>query len=58
MIWDDHQSRCIREISFRSPVRQHRDRIVVVLEKIFLYNLEDLKLVHQIDTAPNPKGLC
>ncbi|GJM91970.1 hypothetical protein PR202_ga08393 [Eleusine coracana subsp. coracana] len=62
MIWDDHQSRCIGELSFRSPVRGvrlRRDRIIVVLEnKIFVYNFSDLKLVHQIDTAPNPKGLC
>lgn len=62
MIWDDHQSRCIGELSFRSHVRGvrlRRDRIVVVLEnKIFVYNFADLKLVHQIETAPNPKGLC
>ncbi|WVZ67530.1 hypothetical protein U9M48_016592 [Paspalum notatum var. saurae] len=62
MIWDDHQSRCIGELSFRSPVRGvrlRRDRIVVVLDnKIFVYNFADLKLVHQIETAPNPKGLC
>jgi WD repeat-containing protein 45 len=62
MIWDDHQSRCIGELSFRSPVRgvrQRRDRIVVVLEKkIFVHNFADLKFVHQIDTATNPKGLC
>lgn len=62
MIWDDHQSRCIGELSFRSPVRGvrlRRDRIIVVLEsKIFIYNFADLKLVHNIDTAPNPKGLC
>ncbi|KAE9460503.1 hypothetical protein C3L33_07594, partial [Rhododendron williamsianum] len=36
-----------------------RDRIVVVLEqKIFVYNFADLKLVHQIETISNPKGLC
>ncbi|KAG8054020.1 hypothetical protein GUJ93_ZPchr0001g31209 [Zizania palustris] len=62
MIWDDHQSRCIGELSFRSPVRGvrlRRDRIVVVLEnKVFVYNFADLKLMHQIETAPNPKGLC
>ncbi|KAL5222498.1 hypothetical protein ABZP36_027211 [Zizania latifolia] len=62
MIWDDHQSRCIGELSFRSPVRGvrlRRDRIVVILEnKIFVYNFADLKLVHQMETAPNPKGLC
>ncbi|XP_011033574.1 PREDICTED: autophagy-related protein 18a-like isoform X2 [Populus euphratica] len=62
MIWDDHQSRCIGELSFRSEVRSvklRRDRIIVVLEqKIFVYNFADLKLVHQIETIANPKGLC
>ncbi|KAK4774692.1 hypothetical protein SAY86_009627 [Trapa natans] len=62
MIWDDHQSRCIGELSFRSEVRSvrlRRDRIVVVLEqKVFLYNFADLKLLHQIETIANPKGLC
>ncbi|CAI0447640.1 unnamed protein product [Linum tenue] len=62
MIWDDHQSRCIGELSFRSEVRAvklRRDRIVVVLEqKIFVYNFSDLKLLHQIETIANPKGLC
>lgn len=62
MIWDDHQSRCIGELSFRSEVRRvrlRRDRIVVVLEqKIFVYNFADLKLLHQIETIVNPKGLC
>lgn len=62
MIWDDHQSRCIGELSFRSEVRAvrlWRDRIIVVLDrKIFVYNFADLKLVHQIETVPNPRGLC
>lgn len=62
MIWDDHQSRCIGEFSFRSDVRAvklRRDRIVVVLEhKIYVYNFTDLKLLHQIDTLSNPRGLC
>ncbi|XP_047979587.1 autophagy-related protein 18a-like [Salvia hispanica] len=62
MIWDDHQSRCIGELSFRSEVRGvrlRRDRIIVVLEqKIFVYNFADLKLLHQIETIANPKGLC
>jgi WD repeat-containing protein 45 len=36
MIWDDHQNRCIGELSFRSEVRNvrlRRDRIVVVLRR-------------------------
>lgn len=62
MIWDDHQSRCIGELSFRSEVkgvRLQRERIVVVLaHKIFVYNFADLKVLHQIETIANPKGLC
>ncbi|XP_072997165.1 autophagy-related protein 18a-like [Typha latifolia] len=62
MIWDDNQSRCIGELSFRAEVRAvrlRRDRIVVVLDhRILVYNFSDLKLVHQIETVPNPKGLC
>ncbi|KAK9292299.1 hypothetical protein L1049_020263 [Liquidambar formosana] len=62
MIWDDHQSRCIGELSFRSEVkavRLRRDRIIVILvQKIFVYNFADLKLLHQIETIANPKGLC
>ncbi|XP_057469269.1 autophagy-related protein 18c-like [Actinidia eriantha] len=62
IIWDDHQSRCIGEFSFRSEVRAvklRRDRIVVVLEhKIYVYNFTDSKLLHQIETLSNPRGLC
>lgn len=62
LIWDDHQNRCIGELSFRSEVRAvrlRRDRIVVVLEhKIYVYNFGDLKLLHQIETIANPRGLC
>lgn len=62
LIWDDHQNRCIGELSFRSEVRAVRlrkDRIVVVLEhKIYVYNFGDLKLLHQIETIANPRGLC
>ena len=62
MIWDDHQGTCIGELSFRATVRGvrlRRDRIIVVVEqKIFVYNFADLKLLHQIETIANPKGLC
>eukprot|EP00899_Mesostigma_viride_P008604 jgi/Mesvir1/17745/Mv05600-RA.1 len=62
MIWDDHQSRCIGELSFRSEVRAvrlRRDRIVVVLEhKVYVYNFADLRLLQQIETVANPDGLC
>eukprot|EP00471_Norrisiella_sphaerica_P004854 CAMPEP_0184481404 /NCGR_PEP_ID=MMETSP0113_2-20130426/2946_1 /TAXON_ID=91329 /ORGANISM="Norrisiella sphaerica, Strain BC52" /LENGTH=369 /DNA_ID=CAMNT_0026860511 /DNA_START=62 /DNA_END=1171 /DNA_ORIENTATION=- len=62
MIWDDHQNRCIGELSFRSEVKAvklRRDRVVVVLEhKVYVYNFADLKLVDHIETIKNPKGLC
>ncbi|XVF00404.1 hypothetical protein REPUB_Repub03eG0283000 [Reevesia pubescens] len=62
IIWDDHQSRCIGEFAFRSDVRAvklRRDRIVVVLEhKIYVYSFMDLKLLHQIETLANLRGLC
>jgi len=62
MIWDDHQSRSIGEISFKSDVlavRLRRDRVVVVVAKtVYSYNFRDLKLVDRIETCPNPLGLC
>lgn len=62
MIWDDHQNRCIGELTFRSEVRAvklRRDRVVVVLEyKIYVYNFSDLKLVDHIETIANPRGTC
>lgn len=60
MIWDDHQNRCIGELSFRSEVRAvrlRRDRVVVALaNKVYVYNFADLSLLDHIDTADNPKG--
>ncbi|XP_015891871.1 autophagy-related protein 18a isoform X2 [Ziziphus jujuba] len=62
MIWDDHQSRFIGELTMRSVVRALRlrgDCIVVVLEhKVWVYNFENLKVLQEIETIANPKGLC
>ncbi|KAI3844624.1 hypothetical protein MKX03_026726 [Papaver bracteatum] len=62
MIWEDDKSLCTKELSFRSNVREvrlRRDRIIVILEqKIFMFNFNDMKLLHQIETYPNPNGLC
>lgn len=61
MIWDDHQNRCIGELSFRSDVKAvklRRDRVVVVLNtKVYIYRFSDLKLLNQITTLQNPLGL-
>ncbi|CAN1319727.1 Autophagy-related protein 18a, partial [Linum perenne] len=57
----DWDASVIDELFFRSEVRSvklRRDMIIVVLEqKIFVYNFADLKLLHQIETISNPKGL-
>ncbi|WRX23018.1 WD40 repeat - like 10 [Theobroma cacao] len=62
LLWDDNVSRCVGELSFRSPIRSlrlRRDTIVVaLLHKIYVYNLSDFKLLHQLETTSNPKGLC
>ena len=61
MIWDDHQNRCIGELSFRSEVKAvklRRDRVVVALAtKVYVYRFSDLKLLDQISTQVNARGL-
>ena len=61
LIWDDHQTRPIGELAFKSEVkavRLRRDRIVCVLEnKVYVYNFSDLRLEDQIATISNEHGL-
>ena len=39
-------------------VRMNRKRLVVVLdESIYLYDISNMKLLHTIDTSPNPHGM-
>lgn len=51
----------IGELKFRTEVkavRLRRDRVVVVLEnKVFVYRFKDLKLLDQITTVQNSRGL-
>eukprot|EP01031_Cornospumella_fuschlensis_P005807 gene5807-7210_t len=53
--------RCLGELKFRTEVKAvklRRDRVIVVLEaKVFVYQFKDLKLLDQITTVSNPKGL-
>ena len=60
IIWDDHQIKIIGELSFRTDIKSVKlksDKVIVVLEnKIYVYNFADLKLIDHIDTAKNMKG--
>ena len=62
MLWDDYQTKCIGELSFKTPVKtvkMRKDILVVVLEaRIYVYNFTDLKLIDGIDTCGNVKGVC
>lgn len=40
-------------------MRLNRRRLVVVLDAaLFVYDISNMKLLHTIDTGPNPDGLC
>jgi len=62
ILWDDHQMKSIGELSFKTSVKAvklRKERIVVVLEqRIYIYQITDLKLLDAIDTFANPAGLC
>jgi len=62
VLWDDHQMKPIGELSFKSDVKAvklRKDRIVVVLEqRVYVYQISDLKLLDAIDTYNNPQGLA
>jgi len=61
MLWDDHQTKCIAELSFKTDIKGLRlksDKILVVLEtKLYVYNFSDLKLIDHIETTKNSKGV-
>ena len=40
-------------------IKLRKDLLIVVLEdKVFVFNFENLKCIDQIDTRPNPTGIC
>ncbi|ORZ07808.1 WD40-repeat-containing domain protein [Absidia repens] len=40
-------------------VKMNRRRLIVVLEEqIFVYDISNMKLLHTIDTNPNPQAIC
>eukprot|EP00826_Nyctotherus_ovalis_P064973 TRINITY_DN953_c0_g3_i2.p1 TRINITY_DN953_c0_g3~~TRINITY_DN953_c0_g3_i2.p1 ORF type:complete len:364 (+),score=111.74 TRINITY_DN953_c0_g3_i2:37-1092(+) len=62
ILWDDHQMKAIGELSFKSNVKAvqlRKERVAVVLEqRVYIYQIADLKLLDAIDTFENPQGLC
>lgn len=62
LLWDDHQYKCIGELSFKTfvkAVKLRKDKVVVVLEsRIYVYNFADLRLIDAIETCLNTEGLC
>ncbi|ORZ00918.1 WD40-repeat-containing domain protein [Syncephalastrum racemosum] len=52
----------ICELTFPSKilsVKMNRRRLIVVLdEQIFVYDISNMKLLHTIDTSPNPDAIC
>jgi WD repeat-containing protein 45 len=61
IIWDDYQNKCMAELEFKeniTAVKMRRDTILVAtLNKIYIYNFADLKLLHMIETLTNESGL-
>ena len=61
LIYDDHSQRTIGELSFRQKIlvtKLRRDRIVVVLrDRVYVYNFSDLSLLDKVHTGDNPDGL-
>ena len=62
VLWDDKQTKVVAELIFLSEVRTIKLRksklLVAIDNKIFLYQLHDLKILDIIDTCYNPLGLC
>ncbi|KAK4382854.1 Autophagy-related protein 18a [Sesamum angolense] len=62
VIWDNLVGQFTGELYFGSEVKSVRlrwDRIVAVtMHSVSVYDQKDLELLHEIETGPNPKGLC
>lgn len=64
VIWDDHEKKNRTEITFNNNIeikniKLRKEMLLVVLEdKVFVFNFETLKLIEQVETHANPAGLC
>lgn len=60
-VYDDQSGRTIGEVNFRTPVLNTymtREKIFIIFEnKVFVYNLSDMRLLDSFDTYPNPHGI-
>lgn len=61
IIWLQRQS-MICELLFPSSilaVKLNRKTLVIVLEtEIYIYDISNMRLLHVIETTPNPDGQC
>lgn len=64
VIWDDNEMKNRTEITFNAGqdiknIKLRKDMLIVVLEdKVFVFNFDTLKLIEQVETCINPFGLC
>ena len=61
-LWDDHTQRVIETLSYTGDVvavRFRNDKLVVVLiNKVYVYNFADMTLIDCLETSKNEEGLC
>ena len=61
IMWDDGQGKSIGELKFKTPVKavkMNKESIAVVLQdRIYVYELKNLKMKDAIETYDNPEGL-
>lgn len=61
VLWDDYQTKVLNEFKFTSSVKNvklKKDKIIIVLsQRIYVYNMTTYKQIELIETLDNPRGL-
>lgn len=61
-VWNTKTGAAICDLNFVTAVlavRMNRQRLVAVLErKIYIFDINSMKILETLDTSPNPKALC
>lgn len=61
IIWDDHQKKSLSELRFNQTVlniKLRKDKIIIILqEKIYLFDIETFQNLDIIETGENPNGV-